>query len=112
VYGEDNYVAVRPGRFATNTYRYKGQIQSGQVMLFGGDFVNDCTTGKDMGGVSGSLLVNGPKDGQKKVYVKPMGNRGDRISETLANPSTHYSVMSTDRKSSPPKGLLRSWQMR
>jgi hypothetical protein len=69
VYGEDNYVAVRPGRFATNLNRYKGQIQSGQVYLFGGDFVNDFTTARDMGGVSGSLLVNGPKDGQKKVYV-------------------------------------------
>jgi hypothetical protein len=44
VYGEDNYVAVRPGRFATNLLRQKAAVQEGEVRLFGGHFVQDCIT--------------------------------------------------------------------
>lgn len=69
VFGEDNYVAVRPGSFATNLLRFSGAINSCDVRLFGGDFVFDCITPIDMGTVSGTILAEGSRNGQRKVYL-------------------------------------------
>lgn len=41
VYGLGNFVAVRPGGFATNNLRYKEYIKKGEVPLFGGSFKAD-----------------------------------------------------------------------
>ena len=69
VYGADNFVAVRPGGFATNILRWKDGIVEGHVKIFGEDFEQDCITAGDMGRVSGTILVAGPKNGQKHVYL-------------------------------------------
>lgn len=41
IYGLGNFVAVRPGGFATNNLRYKDDINKGEVPLFGGTFKAD-----------------------------------------------------------------------
>lgn len=71
VFGQEHYVAVRPGAFATNLLRYKDGIAKGEVRLHGGDFRMDCITPIDMGRVSGTILAaqTGPKDGMGKVYL-------------------------------------------
>lgn len=69
IFGPDNYVALRPGGFATNLLRYKKGIQSGEVKLFAPGFRFDCITPRDMGRVGGTILVNGPRNGQRKVYL-------------------------------------------
>ncbi|KAJ5766270.1 uncharacterized protein N7511_003886 [Penicillium nucicola] len=69
VFGVENYVAVRPGGFATNILRNKSDIHSGEVKIFTPNFKLDCVTPGDMGRVSGTILVQGPKNGQRKVYV-------------------------------------------
>ena len=69
VFGSDNYVAVRPGGFATNTLRFRDSINSGDVRLYGGDSKFDFITPTDMGRVSGTILVDGPRNGQRKVYL-------------------------------------------
>jgi uncharacterized protein YbjT (DUF2867 family) len=69
VYGENGYVAIRPGRFITNLKQYSAGINAGEVKIFGGDFKYDCTTPTDMGEVAGTILAEGAKDGQTKVYV-------------------------------------------
>ena len=67
VFGPEHYVAVRPGAFATNLLRDKKGILAGEVPLYGGQWKQDWTSAVDMGRVSGTILVNGPKNGQKKV---------------------------------------------
>ena len=69
VFGADHYVAVRPGAFVTNLLRDKGGIIAGEVPLFGGEWQQDWIVPGDMGRVSGTILVQGPKNGQKKVYL-------------------------------------------
>lgn len=69
VFGPENYVAVRPGGFATNTLRNKSDIVAGEVKLYTPNFKLDCVTPIDMGRVSGTILAQGPKNGQRKVYV-------------------------------------------
>ncbi|OJJ64762.1 hypothetical protein ASPSYDRAFT_84756 [Aspergillus sydowii CBS 593.65] len=69
VFGAENYVALRPGGFATNLLRSKKGINDGAVDLFAPDFRFDCITPGDMGAVGGKILVNGPRNGQRKVYL-------------------------------------------
>ena len=69
VFGSEHYVAVRPGAFATNLLRDKKGIAAGEVPLFAGQSQQDCITPGDMGRVSGKILVEGPKNGQQKVYL-------------------------------------------
>lgn len=69
VFGPENYVAVRPGAFATNLMRNKSDIVAGDVKLFTPNFKFDYVTPIDMGRVSGTILAQGPKNGQRKVYV-------------------------------------------
>lgn len=69
VFGPDGYVAVRPGAFATNLLRQKEGIRTGEVKMFGAGFKIDCITPVDMGGVIGTILAEGPRDGQRKVFL-------------------------------------------
>lgn len=72
VYGEDNYVAVRPGGFATNLLRHKKDFASGsgEIKMYGPHYKADMITPIDMGRVSGTILAEGlPADGQRKVFL-------------------------------------------
>ena len=71
IFGQEHYVAIRPGGFATNLLRYKDGVNKGEVRMYGSSFKQDCTTPIDMGRVSGTILATqtGPKNGQGKVYV-------------------------------------------
>lgn len=69
VFGDEHYVALRPGGFATNILRLKSGILAGDVRVYGPTFKFDCITPTDMGTVGGIILANGPKNGQKKVYL-------------------------------------------
>ncbi|CAI7647054.1 unnamed protein product [Penicillium pancosmium] len=69
VFGADHYVAIRPGGFATNLLRFKDGIVSGELKMFGPMFKMDFVTPVDMGQISGRVLVQGPKNNQRKVYV-------------------------------------------
>ena len=66
IYGAGNYVAVRPGGFATNTLQWKGGINAGELKVFCPEARFDYITPIDMGRVSGTILADGKaKDGQK-----------------------------------------------
>jgi uncharacterized protein YbjT (DUF2867 family) len=69
VFGPENYVAVRPGGFATNLIIHNRDIAAGDVKVYKPNYTFDCVTPIDMGRVSGIILAQGPKDGQRKVYV-------------------------------------------
>ncbi|KAF9885328.1 hypothetical protein FE257_013045 [Aspergillus nanangensis] len=69
VFGADNYVALRPGGFATNLLRFKKGIDAGEVKMYAPQFQFDCITPDDMGRVGGTILVQGPRNGQRKVYL-------------------------------------------
>lgn len=69
VYGPDDYVAVRPGGFATNLLRQREGICAGEVKMYGRGFKIDCITPVDIGGVIGAILAEGPRDGQRKVFL-------------------------------------------
>lgn len=68
-FGRENYVAVRPGTFATNLLRFKPDIDAGEVELAGPDFEFDAITAEDIGKVSGTILVHGSRNGQQRVYL-------------------------------------------
>lgn len=69
VFGEENFVALRPGYFATNTLRVKAGIAAGEVEMIGLDYPGDFVTPNDMGEVAGTILALGPKNGQHVVYL-------------------------------------------
>ncbi|KAF7187525.1 Nitrogen metabolite regulation-like protein bik4 [Pseudocercospora fuligena] len=78
VYGESNYVAVRPGGFATNVLRWSPQVKTGEVKVYGPSFAMDCITPGDMGRVSGIILAKGIQYNQRKVYLygpKPLSQK-------------------------------------
>jgi nucleoside-diphosphate-sugar epimerase len=68
-FGLENYVAIRPGCFITNLLSEKNGIVANKVEMYGGDFEQDNVVPSDIGKVVGNVLVSGPRDGQKKVYV-------------------------------------------
>ncbi|CAK4032728.1 Hypothetical predicted protein [Lecanosticta acicola] len=70
IFGPENFVAIRPGAFATNAMAFWGSgIKAGEVELVSPDAKQDMITPDDMGRVSGTILANGPKDGQRHVYL-------------------------------------------
>ncbi|KAK4895216.1 hypothetical protein LTR49_028290 [Elasticomyces elasticus] len=69
IFGEESYVALRPGNFATNSVRYKSDIAAGEVEMLGASFPADGITPNDMGEVGGTILALGPKNGQHIVYL-------------------------------------------
>lgn len=69
VYGAGNFVALRPGASATNCLRWASSANLGHVSLYGPKFKMDCITPGDMGRVAGTILANGPQDGDTHVYL-------------------------------------------
>ncbi|KAL5117795.1 hypothetical protein ACEQ8H_004269 [Pleosporales sp. CAS-2024a] len=69
VFGSDNYVALRAGCFITNLLSEKAGIASGNVRMYGSQFKQDGIVPSDIGKVAGTILVSGPRNGQKKVYL-------------------------------------------
>lgn len=66
IYGSGNYVAVRPGGFATNTLSWKGGINASELKLYHPEARFDYIAPIDMGRVSGTILAEGKtRDGQK-----------------------------------------------
>ena len=71
IFGSTNYVAVRPGAFATNviTWLKKGIVES-EVRSYRPHSMFDYITPVDMGRVSGTILATGrQQDGEKLVYL-------------------------------------------
>ena len=68
-FGSDSYVAVRPGGFITNLLAEKDGIAANEVKLYGGIFEQDNIVPSDIGRVVGNILVAGPRNEQKKVYL-------------------------------------------
>ncbi|CAI6095117.1 unnamed protein product [Clonostachys chloroleuca] len=68
-FGPDNYVALRPGGFVTNLLAEREGIIAGKLQLYGGIFEQDNIVPSDIGKVAGTVLVSGPRNGQKKVYL-------------------------------------------
>lgn len=69
IFGSENYVAVRPGCFITNLLAEKKGIVANDVRLYGAEFEQDNIVPGDIGKVIGNIIVSGPRNGQKKVYV-------------------------------------------
>lgn len=69
IFGSGNYVAVRPGGFATNTLMWKPEIAAREVKLQGSDVKFDYITPSDMGKVCGKILTTGPQNGEQAVYL-------------------------------------------
>lgn len=70
IFGSDHYVAMRPGAFVTNLLHEREGIAAGQVsLLHGGEFQQDNIVPSDIGRASGNILVSGPRNGQRKVYL-------------------------------------------
>ena len=59
VFGQGNYVAVRPGSFASNNLQYLEGIKKGEVSVWKPDATVDCITPEDIGQVAGTVLVKG-----------------------------------------------------
>jgi hypothetical protein len=59
VNGPKNYVALRPGAFATNTLRWGAGLRPGTVDLDNPETRYDFITPVDMGRVAGSILARG-----------------------------------------------------
>jgi len=71
VFGEDGYVAVRPGYFASNNVRqYKSGLEKGEVRMYGPNATVDNIVPSDIGRVCGTVLARGaPEDGERKLYL-------------------------------------------
>lgn len=70
IFGDDNYVALRPGGFSTNASMWYGDgIKAGKVRMFAPEAAFDCITPDDMGAVGGVVLAKGAQDGQRIVYL-------------------------------------------
>ena len=70
VFGENGFVSVRPGAFASNVPLYfKKGLQEGHVKIFSPDSMMDCIAPEDIGRVSGTVLAKGPQDEQRAIYL-------------------------------------------
>jgi uncharacterized protein YbjT (DUF2867 family) len=89
VFGRDNFVAIRPGGFITNSLRWKNGINAGHLQLYGPDFEIDCITPEDMGGVSGTILVKGSDEHAVYLYGPQLASHGQvakAVAKALGNP--------------------------
>ncbi|GIZ45641.1 hypothetical protein CKM354_000879900 [Cercospora kikuchii] len=63
IYGKENFVAIRPGGFATNIQMWHGdEIQKGSLKIQAPDAEFDGITAEDMGEVAGNILAKDQKD--------------------------------------------------
>lgn len=63
IFGKENYVPIRPGFFASNSFQYKEGIKKGKVEIFVPDIKMDWITPGDIGRVAASVLVKGAREG-------------------------------------------------
>lgn len=61
VFGTSNYIAVRPGAFASNLFTWKNMAKKGQFTIVYPDAVFGYITPQDIGRVCGALLATGPQ---------------------------------------------------
>ena len=69
IFGQEGFVAVRPGSFASNTTQYKTGLEKGEVKIYEPEAQVDCIVPEDIGRVSGTILARGPQDGQRAIYL-------------------------------------------
>ncbi|KAK3338672.1 hypothetical protein B0T25DRAFT_561150 [Lasiosphaeria hispida] len=70
VFGKENYVPVRPAFFASNAFWWKAMVPTGKIKVFAPGVTVDWIAPSDIGRVSASILVGGPKEGyEEAVYL-------------------------------------------
>jgi len=69
VFAKEQLVAIRPGSFATNALQHKAGIDDKEVKILKSERTADWITNDDMGEVSGTVLVEGQRDGQDAIYL-------------------------------------------
>jgi uncharacterized protein YbjT (DUF2867 family) len=69
VFAKEQLVAIRPGSFATNALHSKSGIDARKVKIMSPQPESDWITNEDMGEVSGTVLVEGQRDGQDVIYL-------------------------------------------
>lgn len=70
VFGQDNFVSIRPGSFASNILQYyKRGFQKGHVEIFSPNAMLDHIVPENIGCVSGTVLATGPQDDQRTIYL-------------------------------------------
>ena len=69
IFGRDNFVAARPGSFASNNVQFGAGIQRGHVRVLSPDTPIDCVVPEDIGRVCGTILAKGPQDDQRVIYL-------------------------------------------
>jgi len=69
VFAKERLVAIRPGSFATNALHNKPGIDARKVKIMSPQRQADWITNEDMGEVSGTVLVEGQRDGQDVIYL-------------------------------------------
>ena len=67
VFGPDNYVAVRPGSFASNSLRWKKMVMGGEVKIAYPEALFDWISPGDIGRVCGRLVAEGPQAVDRKA---------------------------------------------
>lgn len=103
VFGGRNYVAVRPGGFATNVLWWKKGLVRGEVEIHCPDAKFDYITPVDMGRVSGTVLANGRQpDGGKNIYLfgPDMTSQGDAVATIARATGKDIKAKSADRERS------------
>ncbi|CAK4034460.1 Hypothetical predicted protein [Lecanosticta acicola] len=89
VFGRENFVAIRPGGFVTNSLRWKKGILAGHLQMYGTDFEIDCITPEDMGRVCGNILVRGSEKHAVYLYGPQMASHKEvakSVARALGNP--------------------------
>jgi uncharacterized protein YbjT (DUF2867 family) len=69
IYGENEFVAIRPGYFASNMARYAAELAKNEVKLFRPEITLDCIVQEDIGRVCGTVLAEGPQDDERIIYL-------------------------------------------
>ncbi|MCJ1473533.1 hypothetical protein MMC13_002184 [Lambiella insularis] len=69
IFGADAFVAARPGWFASNTLRYRRELEEGEVKIYKPEAIVDCIVPEDIGRVCGTVLAKGPQDEVKAIYL-------------------------------------------
>lgn len=70
VFGRENFVALRPGSFASNELQYVKGFKDNDVKITMPHSKVDCIVPADIGRVGGTILAQGPpKDGNHAIYL-------------------------------------------
>lgn len=69
VFGPASYVTLRPSRFSTAFAEYRKDIKAGHVKLYAPEYAMDYISPADIGRVGGSILANGMRNGENRVFL-------------------------------------------